>query len=58
MVTDLIELMDRLALPEVNAIGHSFGSVLVQHLVVNHPSRVRRLGLLGPIRAPSVQLKR
>ncbi len=53
MVTDLIELMDKLAISEVNAIGHSFGSVLVQHLAVSHPTRVRRLGLIGPIRAPS-----
>ncbi len=53
MVADLVELLDRLAITQAHTIGHSFGSVLAQHLAVNHPTRVGRLGLIGPIRAPS-----
>ncbi|MSR14386.1 MAG: alpha/beta fold hydrolase [Gammaproteobacteria bacterium] len=53
MVSDLVELLDRLAIAQAHTIGHSFGSVLAQHLAVNHPTRVGRLGLVGPIRAPS-----
>ncbi len=53
LVGDLIELLDRLKLDTVHVIGHSFGSVIAQHLAVDHASRVKSLGLIGPIRAPS-----
>ena len=53
LVGDVLELLDRLDVKLLHVVGHSFGSVVAQHLTVQQPQRVRSLGLVGPIRAPS-----
>jgi len=53
LVSDLIELLDRLKITRAHIVGHSFGSVVAQHLAVEHAPRVASLALIGPIRAPS-----
>ena len=53
LVGDVLELLDHLDVKLAHVLGHSFGSVIAQHLTVQHPKRVRSLGLIGPIRVPS-----
>jgi 3-oxoadipate enol-lactonase len=52
LVQALLGFMDELGLERAHLVGHSYGSVLVQHLAVSHPARVRSLSLIGPILAP------
>ena len=42
-VDDLITLLDRLSLPEVDLLGFSYGGLLAQRLTLAAPARVRRL---------------
>src|SRR3954466_9047353 len=48
MAADLAALLDRLAIPEVIAIGHSMGGQVVSILAVEHPDKVRKLVALDP----------
>ncbi|NUR87319.1 MAG: alpha/beta hydrolase [Nonomuraea sp.] len=48
MAADLNVLLDRLAIPEVIAVGHSMGAQVVSLLAVEHPGRVSRLVTLDP----------
>jgi 3-oxoadipate enol-lactonase len=53
LVKALLGFMDRLSLDRAHIVGHSYGSVLAQHLAVSHSDRVRSLSLIGPIQAPA-----
>ena len=44
---DLLELLDHLQLDRAHVIGLSFGGIVAQRLVIDHPSRVDRLVLVS-----------
>ena len=50
---DLLELADQLGVDKAHWFGHSYGSVLVQHLAVLNPTRTLSVGLIGPIQSAS-----
>jgi pimeloyl-ACP methyl ester carboxylesterase len=45
---DLVELLDRLGVDRVVAIGHSLGGLIVSVLAVEYPTRVRAIVCLDP----------
>lgn len=45
----MVRFLDRLGLDRVDAVGSSLGGNLALAMAVNHPDRVRRLALLGPL---------
>src|SRR3546814_50892 len=47
--------MDSESLERASFVGHSFGSLIVQHLAAAYPQRVDKLALVGPVRAPAEQ---
>jgi 3-oxoadipate enol-lactonase len=51
-VTALVQLLDALEVSAVHVVAHSLGTVVAQHLAVNHPTRVKSLALFGPLVAP------
>ncbi len=51
-VADLGELLDALDLDRPHLVGHSLGTLVVQHFAARHPERVRSLALLGINRSP------
>ncbi len=53
LVADLVELIDGGGFETVHLVGHSLGSVIVQHLAVAHPQMVESVSLVGPFQAPS-----
>ena len=52
-VDDLLALLKKMDLASAHFVGHSYGSVVCQHLAAREPKRVKSLALLGPIRAPA-----
>ena len=44
---DFIELLDHLQLDRAHVIGLSFGGIVAQRLVIDHPSRINRLVLVS-----------
>lgn len=50
-VSDLLAVLDHLGWQDAAFAGHSFGSLILQHLAAAAPRRVRRLALVGPIKA-------
>jgi 3-oxoadipate enol-lactonase len=50
---DLLELANGLGIEKAHWVGHSYGSVVLQHLAVEQPSRVLSLALIGPIQSAS-----
>ncbi|NYH19295.1 alpha/beta fold hydrolase [Paraburkholderia bryophila] len=53
LVADVVELIDSAGFEKVHLVGHSLGSVIVQHLAVKHPQMVRSVALIGPIQVPA-----
>ena len=51
-VDALIALLDALEIPAAHLAAHSLGTVVAQHLAVQHPGRVLSLALFGPLVAP------
>ena len=49
----VIKVLDRLKIPSAHVIAHSMGTLIAQHLAVEHAARVKTLALLGPLTAPS-----
>jgi 2-hydroxymuconate-semialdehyde hydrolase len=48
-VNHLMSLLDQLALEQVNVVGNSFGAAMALRLAIDHPHRVDRLVMMGPI---------
>jgi 3-oxoadipate enol-lactonase len=46
-------LLDRLSIERAHIVGHSYGSVIAQHLALDAPERILSLSLIGPIQAPT-----
>jgi len=46
-VRQLLDLMDALALPQVDIVGNSFGGAIALALAIQHPERVGRFVLMG-----------
>ena len=44
---DVLELLNRLAVPAAHILGHSMGGYIAQLLTLKHPERIRRLILAG-----------
>jgi pimeloyl-ACP methyl ester carboxylesterase len=56
-MSDLISLLDTLALTNVVLAGHSMGGAVALHFALRHPNRVRALALVNPaglVRIPIV----
>jgi 3-oxoadipate enol-lactonase len=51
-VADLGALLDRHEIAKARFVGHSLGTLILQHFAVRHPGRVEKLALLGVNRAP------
>jgi pimeloyl-ACP methyl ester carboxylesterase len=51
-VADLAALLDRHEIASARFVGHSLGTLILQHFAVRHPQRVAKLALLGVNRAP------
>lgn len=51
-VTHVVALLDALNLQKVDLVGNSFGGGLALALAIRHPSRVRRLVLMGSVGVP------
>lgn len=52
IASDMLELMNILALEKVHLLGHSMGTIVCQHMAVSAPDRVASLALLGPLAEP------
>jgi haloacetate dehalogenase len=46
MAGDIVALMDILGLPDAMALGHDRGARVAYRLALDHPARVRRLGII------------
>lgn len=51
-VESLIHVLDALGIKKAHVLAHSMGTIIAQHLAVNHPGRVSSLALFGPLLAP------
>lgn len=47
MGDDIAVLLDQLAIPEADLVGHSFGGAVVMRAAIRHPEKVRRLVVLS-----------
>ncbi len=52
LVDNLVAMLDEMSLERVHLAGHSYGSIIAQHLAARHPERVMSLLLLGAFRGP------
>jgi len=46
---DVVALMDSLGLQKVILVGHSMGAIIASQTAVDHPTRVEKLILIGPV---------
>jgi 3-oxoadipate enol-lactonase len=51
-VQDLKALLDHLKVARARFVGHSLGTLILQHFAVAHPEKVEKLVLIGVNRAP------
>jgi 3-oxoadipate enol-lactonase len=51
-VQDLKALLDHLKVASARFVGHSLGTLILQHFAVAHPEKVEKLVLIGVNRAP------
>lgn len=51
-VADLAALLDKHGIAKARFVGHSLGTLILQHFAVLHPERVVKLCLIGVNRAP------
>lgn len=47
---DMEAVLDAAGVAQADIVGHSMGTIAVQHFAVTRPERVRRVALLGPVR--------
>ena len=53
LVASLMALLDKAGVASAHLVGHSLGTIVAQHLAVEHPALVRSLCLLGALTEPS-----
>jgi pimeloyl-ACP methyl ester carboxylesterase len=46
LAEDVVAVLDRLDLPDVHVVGHSWGGQIAQQVALDHPQRVNRLSLI------------
>lgn len=46
---DVVRILDHLGVPAAHLVGHSMGGMMAQMVAIQHPDRVRSLGLLSTI---------
>ena len=46
MAADIVALMDHLGLPDAHVLGHDRGARVAYRLALDHPGRLRRLGII------------
>jgi len=46
LADDVVAVLDRLDLPDVHVVGHSWGGQVAQQVALDHPQRVNRLSLI------------
>jgi pimeloyl-ACP methyl ester carboxylesterase len=51
-VTAVLTVLDGLGIAKTHVVAHSMGTIVAQHLAVEHPDRVVSLSLFGPLAAP------
>ena len=51
-VETMLRICDRLNLTRAHWVGHSMGTLVVQHIAAAHPNRVASVALFGPLIAP------
>ena len=51
LMADVVAMMDAFDVEKAHLAGHSMGTIVCQHLAVNHPQRVMSLALMGPVPA-------
>lgn len=49
MGDDVVRVLDDLGTPAAHLVGHSMGAMIAQMVAIDHPDRVRSLGLLSSI---------
>jgi 3-oxoadipate enol-lactonase len=52
LVDALADAADHLGVGRAHMVGHSFGTLIAQHIAARHPERVASLTLFGPILEP------
>lgn len=50
-VDSIIEVLDAQKIERATFVGHSMGTLVLQHLAVDHAERVTRLALIAPVKA-------
>jgi 3-oxoadipate enol-lactonase len=50
-VDTIIEVLDAQKIESAAFVGHSMGTLILQHLAVRYPERVKRLALVAPVKA-------
>ena len=51
-VSAMVDLLGSLGVKSAHVVAHSLGSIVAQHLAVEHPELVKSLALFGPLVAP------
>src|SRR4029078_7643277 len=52
LVEALADAADHLGVGRAHVVGHSFGTLIAQHIAARHPDRGASLTLFGPILSP------
>jgi len=52
LVDSVVRVLRVLSIEQAHFVGHSMGTILCQHIAVQHPSLVKSLVLLAPLLAP------
>jgi 3-oxoadipate enol-lactonase len=56
-VDALLRVCKALGLPRVHLVGHSYGTLIAQHMAVQAPERVRSLALFGALLEPTEAMR-
>jgi 3-oxoadipate enol-lactonase len=51
-VKTILGVLDAMEVARVHVVAHSLGTIVAQHLAVEHPARVASLAMFGPLLAP------
>jgi 3-oxoadipate enol-lactonase len=53
----VLRVMDSLAIDKAHVVGHSFGTLIAQHVAAKAPQRVKSLALFGALLEPAAQMR-